>query len=299
MNTVNQNITAIIKTFERPDKLRNLYDSLRKYYPNLPVVIVDDSEMPMSDTWDAQTRYVHTDYDIGLSAGRNLAVSFVKTPFTLLLDDDFLFTPKTKIEEFLNILETTDFQVVAGQVLDFGWKRRVFRGMLEIHEDVLYLNNYHKGPKHQGYVRYDFVLNFFWARTQILRDFPWDSELKIREHEVFFWRLKKNNVLVTSTDRVSIGHYPTSDIVQKDDLYFQKRVERLYFYHRLACQKIGVTDFIFLGAMYYHLRFRHMIIWLKFQALRYHSTSFLWRLVSIAFVVWKQARLFLKRRVQR
>ena len=285
-DNLDHKVTAIIKTFERAEKVRNLHASLRQYYPTLPVVIVDDSQTPMPDIWDSQTRYVHADYDIGLSQGRNLAVSYVDTPFTLLLDDDFLFTPKTKIETFLQILETTDFQIVAGQVLDFGWKNRVFKGMLEVHDTVLYLNNYHKGMRHQGHIRYDFVLNFFLARTQTLRDNPWDPELKIREHEDFFWRLKQKNILVTSTKHVSIGHYPTSDTVQKDDLYFEKRVERFHHYHHLACQKIGVSDFVSLGAMYYHLWFRHMIIWLKFQSLSHHSESLFWRNIHCSFLVW-------------
>lgn len=285
-DNLDHKVTAIIKTFERAEKVRNLHASLRQYYPTLPVVIVDDSQTPMTDVWDPQTRYIHADYDIGLSQGRNLAVSYVDTPFTLLLDDDFLFTPKTKIETFLQILETTDFQIVAGQVLDFGWKNRVFKGMLEVHDTVLYLNNYHKGMRHQGHIRYDFVLNFFLARTQTLRDNPWDPELKIREHEDFFWRLKQKNILVTSTKHVSIGHYPTSDTVQKDDLYFEKRVERFHHYHHLACQKIGVSDFVSLGAMYYHLWFRHMIIWLKFQSLSHHSESLFWRNIHCSFLVW-------------
>ncbi|MBL8641245.1 MAG: glycosyltransferase family 2 protein [Alphaproteobacteria bacterium] len=294
-DNLDHKVTAIIKTFERAEKVRNLHASLRQYYPTLPVVIVDDSQTPMTDVWDPHTRYIHADYDIGLSQGRNLAVSYVDTPFTLLLDDDFLFTPETKIETFLQILETTDFQIVAGQVLDFGRKNRVFKGMLEVHDTVLYLNNYHKGPRHQGHVCYDFVLNFFLARTQTLRDNPWDPELKIREHEDFFWRLKQKNILVTSTQHVSIGHYPTSDTVQKDDLYFQKRVERFHHYHHLACQKIGVTDFVPLGAMYYHLWFRHMIIWLKFQGLQHHSGSLFWKMIHSAFCVWRWIMIRIKK----
>ena len=40
------------------------------------------------------------------------------------------------------------------------------------------------------------VLNFLAARTQVLRDNPWDNELKMGEHEDFFWRARQAGVQV-------------------------------------------------------------------------------------------------------
>jgi len=95
-----------------------------------------------------------------------------------------------------------------------------------------------------------FVINFFLARTSILQKHPWDSELKVREHEEFFWRLKQKGVKITHTQQVAIEHYPDSDIEDTAGEFYKMRTLRLRHYHQLACRKIGVNDFKILGDMY-------------------------------------------------
>ena len=43
----------------------------------------------------------------GWFAGRTLAVSQVTTKYFLWVDDDFLFTEKTKIEDLVEVMEAT------------------------------------------------------------------------------------------------------------------------------------------------------------------------------------------------
>lgn len=50
----------------------------------------------------------------GWFAGRNLAISQVTTKYVLWVDDDFLFTNKTKIEKLVDVLEKTELDVVRG-----------------------------------------------------------------------------------------------------------------------------------------------------------------------------------------
>lgn len=293
MDNVTARVTAIIKTFERPDKLLSLYESLRTFYPTMKVIIVDDSAAPMTNAWDEHTEYVFTEYDIGLSAGRNLGVEKVQTPYCLLLDDDFIFTQKTKLENFVKILDDTEFQIVAGQVLDFGKKCIVFKGIMSVENDTLVLDSYKKGKKIGKLTCYDYVLNFFLAKTQVLRDHPWDPELKIREHEEFFWRLKKNQILITATPSVAISHFPTSDTVAHDDKYYEKRIERLKFFHNLACHKIGVTNFCPLGARYYGLGLFHYLLYLRHESEKRCHQSYFWQLIFNIFKVKKRcSRLF-------
>lgn len=287
MDDLLQKVTAIIKTFERPEKVINLHRSLRAFYPHMKIVIVDDSNLPINEGWDNNTKYIHTSYDIGLSAGRNLAVSQVETPYILLLDDDFIFTRKTKIENFVKILENTDFQIVAGNVLDFGKKNIVFKGIMSVENDTLVLDSYKKGKKIGNFTCYDYVLNFFLVRTQTVMNYPWDNDLKIREHEEFFWRLKQNNVPITHTSSVSIAHFPTSDIVLDDDIYYTKRIERLNFYHNLACQKIGVTNFLPLGARYYGFGIKHFLIYLYVQSNK-HKDKYIWCAAFSKIFAWKR-----------
>src|SRR5512135_3037965 len=44
---VNRHLTAIVKTFERPQVLQRLLDGIRRAYPSLQVIVVDDSRAPV------------------------------------------------------------------------------------------------------------------------------------------------------------------------------------------------------------------------------------------------------------
>ena len=237
--------TAIIKAFERPNKLLELVESIRKYYPELSIIIVDDSKIKLEYDWDDYTTYKHVDYDIGLAEGRNIAVREVKTPYTLLLDDDFYFTENTKIDVFLNIIEEHTFDLVAGDVIDNGTQTRLFRGDFQIKENKLYLKLKVSNQKKGQYPEFDFVVNFFLARTELLLQSPWDKDLKVREHEDFFVRLKKTKAKITFTPDVSIFHYPNMEKRETSDVYQKMRHKRLKHFHRLACEKIGVDDIVF------------------------------------------------------
>ncbi|WP_290917586.1 glycosyltransferase, partial [Halodesulfovibrio sp.] len=90
-----RDVTIVVKAFERPESLLRLYQSIRTYYPLIDIIIVDDSEEKVNlCEFENNVTYLATDFNIGLSAGRNYAVSNVKTKYFLLLDDDFFFTEK-------------------------------------------------------------------------------------------------------------------------------------------------------------------------------------------------------------
>ena len=260
--------TVVIKTFERPNKLINLLKSIREFYPLMHVIIIDDSTSCIKYKWDKQTSYHHMPYDIGLSEGRNIGVSYVKTPYTLLLDDDFLFTEKTKLNIFIDILKNYNFDIVSGDVVDYGVMTRSWRGVFKIKGENLVLKYLPANNKKNGYPKLDFVLNFFLARTIILKHNPWDSDLKIREHEEFFWRLKQNNIRVTYTNEVSIWHFPDDHSKIKKTKYSKMREDRFLHFHKIACTKIGVKDFITDNSAYYGIfdifkRYQIWVIWMK------------------------------------
>ena len=61
-------LTALVKTFERPRILRRLVASIKRLYPALRIVVVDDSRVP---TRLAGVTTVTLPYDSGIAAGRN------------------------------------------------------------------------------------------------------------------------------------------------------------------------------------------------------------------------------------
>lgn len=48
----------------------------------------------------------------GWFAGRNLAISQVTTKYVLWVDDDFIFTPRTRLEKLVDVLERTSLDLV-------------------------------------------------------------------------------------------------------------------------------------------------------------------------------------------
>ena len=240
---VEQVCTAIIKTFKRPDKLIKLLDSIRCYYPNLPVIIVDDSKEPIQYAWDPHTEYHHVSYDIGASAGRNLAVSYVKTPYTLNLDDDLFFVKETKIEKFLSVLEESDFDLVGGRLFDHGERIYIFSGFFEVRNKILYVKDANKGRYENGYPRFDFVDQFFLAKTDLLRACPRYEDIKTRDHEIFFWQLKQRDACITYTSEVCVHHFPENKKGKNE--YCKMRYGRVNHFSGLVCKKIGVNHIIY------------------------------------------------------
>ncbi|MED6258508.1 hypothetical protein ATANTOWER_008371 [Ataeniobius toweri] len=110
------NITSLVtiatKTFLRYDKLKDLIDSIRQFYPTVTIIIADDNEHPQPVTGPHIEQYIMP-FGKGWFAGRNLAVSQVATKYVLWVDDDFFFTANTKLEKMVDILEKTTLDLVS------------------------------------------------------------------------------------------------------------------------------------------------------------------------------------------
>ena len=236
--------TFIIKTFERPTKPVALVKSIEKFYPNVPIIIIDDSKKPIDKKWAPHIQYIHTEYDIGLSEGRNRALKLVKTKYFVLLDDDFEFTQQTKIETFKELLEKYNFDLIGGKLFEVDMPYLQYIGFFKIYRKVLYIWTYKDISNACEIISVDFTWNFFLAKTNVIQKNPWDSELKLGEHENFFLNLKNNNVKVGYTPHVVINHWPDwgknkdGEIINR--AYYDGRVARSQHYLNLFWKKNGL-----------------------------------------------------------
>ena len=244
--------TFIIKTFERPNSLFILLKSIDKFYPNVPIIIIDDSKKPLDKKWASHIQYIYTEFDIGLSEGRNRAVKLVKTKYFVLLDDDLEFTEQTKIETFRELLEKYNFDLIGGKYYHFGQQDLRFEGFLKIYRKVLYICLYEYLIDDCDAMRVDFTHNFFLAKTNVIQKNPWDSELKLAEHENFFLELKNKHVKVGYTPLVSINHLQDHGLSKDGDIinraYYEGRVVRHQHYIDLFYKKKGLenTRFVYI-----------------------------------------------------
>ena len=291
--------TFIIKTFERPEKLFVLLKSIDKFYPEVPVIIIDDSKKPIKKEWLPHIQYVYTEYDIGVSEGKNRAVKLVKTKYFVPIDDDFEFTEQTHIEVFVTLLQKYNFDLIGGRVCDFGHSYSNFTGFLKIYRKVLYTCLHKFSSDVPDAVPVDITVNFFLAKTDVIQKNPWDSELKTRDHHSFFFNLKKHNVKVGYTPYVSVNHWPDrgkkKDGTITNQVYHDNRMGRYSSYISIFHKKEGIKKHV--GARFYYLPFSPSLPFGRPYTNPYQK-YFLFRLcyyisvASIYFFVKKMCKLF-------
>lgn len=178
-------VTAVIKTFERPRQLRTLVASIRRLYPDMRVIVADDSRRP-STLLGVET--IALPFNSGVSAGRRAAAERVETPFVLTLDDDFVLTRHSALSAPLAVLE-------ANPIIDICGGTVVNLPDFAVHD-------YSKEPLYPGaeppvmpwgsrigdMTVMAKIPNFYLGRTERIRLVGWSDELKFFDHRDFFTR---------------------------------------------------------------------------------------------------------------
>ncbi|XP_028929978.1 beta-1,4 N-acetylgalactosaminyltransferase 1 [Ornithorhynchus anatinus] len=186
-------VTIATKTFLRYERLRTLLASIRRFYPTVTVVIADDSERPEPVRGPYVEHYIMP-FGKGWFAGRNLAVSQVTTKYVLWVDDDFVFTARTRLETLVDVLERTPLDLVGGAVREITGFTTTYRQRLNVEPGgpgqggCLHQRRgfHHPLPGFPGCVVTDGVVNFFLARTERVREVGFDPRLSRVGHLEFF-----------------------------------------------------------------------------------------------------------------
>ena len=197
-----QDMTAIVATRERALPLDQMVTSFRNHYPELKIIAVDSSEKA---TKRNDILHILIDSDAGISKPRNIALSEVKTPLFLLLDDDYVCTAKTDLQKLIDQIDWSH-NIVWGSVNNVGSEQYCFHGYYEMIHDALYHFVDQKNPRSQ---KYETLFNFFAAQTDVIQSMWWrDNELKYaREHDDFFLTAKENGISMCYDPDISIDHY--------------------------------------------------------------------------------------------
>ena len=200
--------TIIIKTFIRPKCILRLLFSLRNKYSYIRIIVADDSlNKFLKEGENSLNIYcIYLPFNSGVSIGRNECVNMVKTKYIILLDDDMILTNNTNFELFYDTIEKhqDETDLLAGKVLDRSSYDALFeidtkqKSVNIIENSILYKKNDITWSHRQ--------LNFFICKTQLLKDVPWDNNLKIEEHTEHFYRIYLNGFKVANTELVEIDH---------------------------------------------------------------------------------------------
>ncbi|XP_029946003.1 beta-1,4 N-acetylgalactosaminyltransferase 2-like [Salarias fasciatus] len=209
---IRSQVTITTKTFLRYPQLKVLLASIRKFYPDITVIIADDSFEPEHISGENIQQYIMPPAQ-GWFAGRNLAVSQVITKYLLWVDDDFFFTENTKIEEFVKVMEAVpELDMVGGSVEGDTGSRFYFSFLYEEGDEEeggcltrKYGLKFHPLPDFPKCFLDQGVVNFFLARTDAVRRVGFDIRLQRVAHSEFFMDGLGSLMVATCKD-VKVGH---------------------------------------------------------------------------------------------
>ncbi|MEE9448006.1 MAG: glycosyltransferase [Arenicellales bacterium] len=189
-------LSLIIKTFERPYAIKRLVESIRRRYPSIEVIVVDDSRIPLDL---ADVTILKMPYDSGISAGRNAALDICNTSFFLLLDDDFVFSYRQNLSQLCAYMNShAQVDILGGKCIDLplyikhDFQKGILPSSLEAKAPL--------GKKIGRFEAVDKVQNYFIGRTTTIKAIKWNPLLKVMEHTEFFTRAKGHLTSVYDPD---------------------------------------------------------------------------------------------------
>ncbi|KAM7372659.1 hypothetical protein PAMP_009811 [Pampus punctatissimus] len=216
--------------------------------PKMPVLYDMGTDISSHVTITTKT-FVRYPQLKGWFAGRNLAVSQVTTKYFLWVDDDFVFTEKTKIEKLVEVMEAVpELDMVGGAVQGDQF---YFSLIYEEGEDgdggCLHRKSkmkFHSLPNYPQCSLASGVVNFFLARTDAVQRVGFDPKLQRVAHSEFFMD-GLGSLLVATCSHVSIGHqrlkhnnqYIQYRYPPKTDGNMKKQLQ--FFKNYLKCVRFG------------------------------------------------------------
>jgi glycosyltransferase involved in cell wall biosynthesis len=232
-------VTIVIKTFERPQSLKKLLNTLNTYARQYPIIVADDSKISAETAIKKQfpalaITWLNLPFDTGLSAGRNALVNNVQTDYFLLCDDDFKLDERADIERAVKTINENKLDILGGDFYNYvtiptikrfikllifdPWKIKMY--LFKNFETNRYLGTFRLKNesscellitnKNKDELYYcDLVNNFFIGKTSAVKKMgAWDPELKMGEHEDFFYRAKQHKLVVAYLPGFGTGHFP-------------------------------------------------------------------------------------------
>lgn len=201
-------VSVIVKTFERPRCVMRLIRSIRVNHPELRVLVCDDSREPLFGDGEEPfpgVVWLTLPFEAGhtLGAGRNYLIDRLDTPYFFLCDDDHVFTTGTRLQPMCRFLHACDYDIVGGA----QGRREYGAAVFERRGAVVYQHFFrHRGQVAPGVVSCDRVSNTFMARTESVRRVRWEARVYANEHADFFLRARDEGLRVAQMGRTYVDH---------------------------------------------------------------------------------------------
>jgi glycosyltransferase involved in cell wall biosynthesis len=131
------NVTALVVVYKTLDYITVAYESFRKFYPTLPLVIVDNSEGDPCSEYvdnlqinDPQLTVFHMKQNVGHGVGLDYGIRSITTEHIYFFDSDTKMLKGGVIEELLTVGGDNYYTVSTSTYVDRGGRLlpRAFRG---------------------------------------------------------------------------------------------------------------------------------------------------------------------------
>lgn len=244
-------VTAVVKNFLRNEKTINCIDSLLSTYKGIKVIVIDDGPKEYQEKILDYYRKIEglghkvilTDFDIGLSQGRNLALENIETEYALIGDNDFVYDEKSGVDKMLSVMnDRRDIDILCGGVFE-NEKERHYEGFMEIRTD-------NAGAKYLGYTPLDYKncrwedvggsqvtkidlgFNYFLMKSSIYPKMSWPKDIKVAfEHSTSFYLARQKGVNIYYIKNCFVLHDKTP--FPEAQKYYQFRSRRSdWFKHK-------------------------------------------------------------------
>eukprot|EP00434_Breviolum_minutum_P010299 symbB.v1.2.009089.t1/scaffold570.1/size221114/4 len=264
VDNAEESVTVVAHCAERCHLLDRLAVSFREVYSILPIIATcecaeeDGCVSPVVRPHDTVSNMtvVSVPYDFGLSRGKTLLIEMTQTEFVLVLDDDFTLSMHSCLECMLWKMRSRHyslwkpFDILGFPVQEDERIFGAFRGRLRVTNQQLFLEPMVEELLPDGCVRVEICPMVFLGRTSRMRNFQFQKDLRVGEHEQFFYSNAYNGVQVAVCFDSSFPHFRVNTM----SAGYVKRRERMPELMANAFQKLGFERAMFLFRKYDHGR---------------------------------------------
>ncbi len=242
-------VTIVIPTFLRPGYFDACLSSILEKLPECKIAVACDDTLTPEPWPNKNIKFVRLPFDSGLTMKRNYAVQMVETEYTLLACDDFNFTdPETRrgIERMIHVLDAhKDIDVAVGTYND-----RMYEGtFLHVLDEYIAERRICRHDQlgewvRLGALKIEIGINYFLARTVVLRQVPWDENIRPigGEHADWFLRMKDYGKAIVWVPNCPIRSFERNDSWAHP--YYNRYRRRAHIGHKIFMEKWNIKRYI-------------------------------------------------------
>lgn len=241
-------VSILVTTFWRPGYLRECLKGIRANLPECEICVTSDDDLFTNAEGEYWDNWNTLPFDSGLTAKRNAAVNLSTRKYSLLAADDFNFAPLYVREGIERMVATLDAHPEVDVVVG-TYNNKKYEGYLEYVPGEYIAEHRKKSDELPIFLKpypawkIDIGINYFLARTDVLREVPWDENIRPigGEHGDWFLQMKRAGKTVVFVEGCKIE--ALEDRPEWRHLEYLSHRRRAQYGHQIMLKKWGVKEY--------------------------------------------------------